>query len=70
MTSNRVILDEFIDFQFNFVRVLYLDGNHVLCANSPFSIQDFLEFDYIGAPGWGMFKGECDVLWLFDLEMM
>jgi hypothetical protein len=38
-------------------QVLYLDGNHVLCANSPFSIQDFLRYDYIGAPGWGMFKG-------------
>mmetsp|Transcript_8144 Transcript_8144/g.13826 ORF Transcript_8144/g.13826 Transcript_8144/m.13826 type:complete len:387 (-) Transcript_8144:206-1366(-) len=39
-------------------KVLYLDGNHVLCANSPFRIQDFLQFDYIGAPGWGNFKGQ------------
>ena len=38
-------------------KVLYLDGNHVLCANSPFSVEDFLQYDYIGAPGWGMFKG-------------
>lgn len=38
-------------------KVLYLDGNHVLCANSAFRIQDFLQYDYIGAPGWGMFKG-------------
>lgn len=39
-------------------KVLYLDGNHVLCANSPFTIEHFLDFDYVGAPGWGMFKGQ------------
>lgn len=39
-------------------RVLYLDGNHVLCANSRYSVEDFQEFDYVGAPGWGMFKGQ------------
>ena len=45
-------------------KVLYLDGNHVLCANSPFNIQNFVEYDYIiGAPGWGMFKG----IHLYDL---
>ena len=38
-------------------KVLYLDGNHVLCANSPYTIEKFIHYDYIGAPGWGMFKG-------------
>jgi hypothetical protein len=37
-------------------RVLIFGGNHVICSNSPYRLQDFLSYDYISAP-WGHHKG-------------
>lgn len=37
-------------------KVLLFGGTSVICSNSPRSIQQYLHFDYIGAP-WGNFKG-------------
>lgn len=36
--------------------VLVFVGNHVICSNSPYQLQDFLRYHYISAP-WGLFKG-------------
>ena len=36
--------------------VFVFGGNHVVCSNSPYRLQDFLGYDYISAP-WGRFKG-------------
>jgi hypothetical protein len=36
--------------------VLVFGGNHVICSNSPYRLQDFMSYDYISAP-WGRYKG-------------
>lgn len=37
-------------------RVLMFGGGSVICSNSVYSISDFLQYDYIGAP-WGLMRG-------------
>lgn len=37
-------------------RVFLFGGNSVICSNSPYTIRDFMHFDYIGTP-WRMFDG-------------
>lgn len=37
-------------------KVLLFGGGTVICSNSPKTITDFLQYDYIGAP-WNAFKG-------------
>jgi hypothetical protein len=37
-------------------KVLLFGGGSVLCSNSPYTIDDFLQFDYIGAP-WNAYRG-------------
>jgi len=38
-------------------KVFFFGGNSVICSNSPKTLDDYIDFDYIGAP-WGNFKGE------------
>jgi hypothetical protein len=37
-------------------RVLLFGGNAVLCGSSPYSLQDFLSYDYVGAQ-WNILRG-------------
>jgi hypothetical protein len=37
-------------------RVLLFGGNAVLCGNSPYGLQDFLAYDYVGAQ-WNILRG-------------
>lgn len=37
-------------------KVLVFGGNHVICSNSPYKLEDFLSYDYISAP-WYNYQG-------------
>lgn len=37
-------------------KVFTFGGNQVICSNSPYTISDFLDYDYLGSP-WDSFKG-------------